>query len=81
MRESMVMSLSGFLGRRKNLLEENADQYALLRLSHPVLRKEDILKLQYSEKEQVKSVVLDMLFDISEIDPYHLKLEDRKSVV
>lgn len=75
LRESMVMSLTGFLGRRKNLLEENADQYALLRLSHPVLRKEDILKLQYSEKEQVKSVVLDMLFDVSEIDPYHLELD------
>lgn len=79
LRESMVMSLTGFLGRRKNLLEENADQYALLRLSHPILCKEDILKLQYSEKEQVKTVVLDILFDISEINPHTLEPDKEKA--
>lgn len=79
LRESMVMSLTSFLGRRKNLLGEKAEHYALLRLSHPILRKEDILKLQYSEKEQVKSAVLDMLFAVSEIDPYALELDKEKA--
>lgn len=79
LRESMVMSLTGFLGRRKNLLEENAEHYALLRLSHPILRKEDILKLQYSEKEQVKTAVINMLFDISECSPHTLELDKDKA--
>lgn len=79
LRESSVMSLTLFLGRRKNLLEESPEQYALLRLPHPILRKEDIMKLQYSEKEQIKSASLDMLFDISELAPHSLELDKDKA--
>lgn len=79
LRESMVMSLTGFLGRRGNLLEENAEQYALLRLSNPILSREDMLKLQYSEKAQVRCAVLDTLFDISELDAQNPELDAEKA--
>ncbi len=79
LRESSAMSLTLFLGSRKNLLEESPEHYALLRLSHPILRKEDMVRLQYSEKEAVKPAFLDILFDISEIDPYNLELDKDKA--
>lgn len=67
LRESLVMSLTGFLGKRGNILEETADHYSLLRLSNPILTHEDLLKIRYAEQEAVKSASLDMLFDIKEI--------------
>lgn len=67
LRENLVMSLTVFLGRRRNMLEENADHYALLRLSNPVLTAEDLLKIQYAEQKAIKSACIDMLFDVTNL--------------
>ncbi|SBW03578.1 Ferredoxin-dependent glutamate synthase 1 [uncultured delta proteobacterium] len=63
LREELVMSLKGFLGRRHNLLEETPEHYAQLRLPHPVLLADDMARLRASEHPAVKTAELPMLFE------------------
>ncbi|MCC8193130.1 MAG: glutamate synthase large subunit, partial [Deltaproteobacteria bacterium] len=62
LREELVMSLKGFLGKRRNLLEETPEHYAQLRLPHPLLLADDLARLRVSEHPDVKTVEIPMLF-------------------
>jgi glutamate synthase domain-containing protein 2/glutamate synthase domain-containing protein 3 len=62
-RENLVMSLSSFVGRNKNLLEETPEHCRQLKLSQPTLTNEDIDRLKRSELEGFKVCSIPMLFE------------------
>ncbi|MDR3073573.1 MAG: glutamate synthase large subunit [Deltaproteobacteria bacterium] len=62
LREELVMSLKGFVGKRGNLLEETPEHYAQLRLSHPVLLADDLARIRASDHPKARTAELAMLF-------------------
>jgi glutamate synthase domain-containing protein 2/glutamate synthase domain-containing protein 3 len=62
-RENLVMSLSSFVGRQKNILEETPEHCRQLKLSQPTLTNEDIERLKNSEIEGFRVCSIPMLFD------------------
>jgi glutamate synthase domain-containing protein 2/glutamate synthase domain-containing protein 1/glutamate synthase domain-containing protein 3 len=62
-RENLVMSLSSFVGRNKNLLEETPEHCRQLKLSEPTLTNEDIDRLKHSKIEGFKVCSIPMLFE------------------
>ena len=60
------MTLTAFAGRRGNLLEENPEHYALLRLPNPVLHAEDMERLKASCDPRAHAAVIPMLFALPE---------------
>lgn len=64
LREGLVMSLTGFAGRRGNLLEETPEHYSLLRLANPLLFPEDINRLAAAQNPHVRMATIPMLFPV-----------------
>ena len=62
-RENLVMSLSSFVGRQKNLLEETPEHCRQLKLSRPTLTNEDIERLKSSQIEGFRVCSIPMLFE------------------
>jgi len=65
-RENLVMSLSSWVGRQRNLLEETPEHCRQLKLSHPVLTNDDIDRLKHSKIKGFRVASVQMLFDINE---------------
>jgi hypothetical protein len=64
-REKIVMSLEGFLGRQRNLLTETPQHCRLIKYQQPVLRNEELEKLRHVKNEGFRAETLSMLFDAS----------------
>jgi len=64
-RESLVMSLMSFVGRERNLLGETPEHCHQLKLAHPVLTNDDILKIKSSQIEGFDVHTVPMVFEIS----------------
>jgi glutamate synthase (NADPH/NADH) large chain len=62
-RETLVMSLSTFVGRQRNLLEESPEHCCQLKLSNPTLTNEDIDRLKNSNMPGFRVGVVPMLFE------------------
>lgn len=62
LREELVMSLKGFVGKQSNLLEETPDHYAKLRLPHPILPAKDLARIRASSHPRINTAELPMLF-------------------
>jgi glutamate synthase domain-containing protein 2/glutamate synthase domain-containing protein 1/glutamate synthase domain-containing protein 3 len=62
LREELVMSLNGFIGRERNLLDETPEHCRMLRLIQPILTPEDMLRLRGSTHPDLAAAELDMLF-------------------
>jgi glutamate synthase domain-containing protein 2/glutamate synthase domain-containing protein 3 len=65
-RENLVMSLMSFIGREENLLDETPQHCHQLKLPHPVLSNDDMMKLRCVDIEGYRSCVLPILFNVSE---------------
>jgi len=65
-RENLVMSLSSFVGRQRNLLEEIPEHCAQLKLSNPTLTNEDIERLRNSEIQGFRVCTIPLLFEAEE---------------
>jgi glutamate synthase (ferredoxin) len=63
LRESIVMSLDAYLGRRGSLLEESPAHADLVHLAHPLLMAEEIAALRKIADEPHRAVTLAALFD------------------
>ena len=61
-REELVMSLMSFVGRERNLLTETPDHVRRLKLPHPILMPDDLVRVRNSVYPEVKSATLDILF-------------------
>ncbi len=62
-RENLVMSLMSFVGREGNLLDEKPEHCRQLKLSHPVLTNDDMVRLRAVRLPHFKVATLPMLFD------------------
>lgn len=65
-RENLVMSLMSYIGREGNLLDETPIHCHQLKLPHPVLSNDDMMKLRAVDIEGYRSCVLPILFDVNE---------------
>ncbi len=65
-RESLVMSLSSWVGRQRNILEETPAHCRQLKLSQPILTTDDMERLRNSEIDDFRVCTVPMLFDATE---------------
>jgi len=61
-REDLVMSLTVYLGKEGNVLEELPEHCRMLRLRHPVLTPDDMVRLKGGEIPEIRIGELGMLF-------------------
>ncbi len=62
LREELVMSLRAFVGRETNLLDETPGHYRMLKLPHPVLTPQDMVRLRKANHPDVVAREIDILF-------------------
>jgi glutamate synthase (NADPH) large chain len=63
LREELVMSLRGYIGRAGNLLDETPEHCRMLTVPHPILTNDDMERLKSALPAQLKTRVLPMLFE------------------
>ena len=66
LRESLVMSLNLYLGRRHSVLIETPDHARMVRLESPVLFDDELARLEALAVEHFKPAVVSTLFPVSE---------------
>lgn len=64
-REELVMSLRGYIGKSLNLLEETAAHCHKVEIDQPVLTNEDLRKLQHIDNDHLQSKTLAITFKAS----------------
>ncbi|HET6430086.1 MAG TPA: glutamate synthase large subunit [Phycisphaerae bacterium] len=69
LREGLVMSLMTFVGKRRNLLDESPEHCRQLKLPHPILTNEDVLRLRQARRADYKVATVPALFDAAAADP------------
>ncbi len=62
-RENLVMSLSSWVGRQHNILDETEAHCRQLKLTHPVLTNEDMERLRTANVKGLKVTTVAMLFE------------------
>jgi len=62
LREELVMSLMSYVGRERNLLGETPSHCRQLKLHHPVLTPDDMLRVRNAKQADLKSADIDILF-------------------
>ncbi len=63
-REELVMSLEGFLGRQRNLCEETEKHCELIKYKQPILLNEELAKLRHINTNGFKAKELSIVFDV-----------------
>ncbi len=69
LREGLVMSLMNFTGKKLNVLDETPDHCRQLKLPHPILTNEDIVRLRSVQRDDFKVETIDAVFEIDSDDP------------
>ncbi len=69
LREGLVMSLMSFTGKQRNILDETPEHCRQLKLPHPILTNEDIVRLRTARRDDFKVAFVDALFDAADNDP------------
>ncbi|MBU2870590.1 glutamate synthase large subunit [Colwellia sp. E2M01] len=64
-REELVMSLRGYVGKSLNLLEETAAHCHKVEIDQPVLTNEDLRKLQHIDNDHLQSKTISITFKAS----------------
>ena len=62
LREELVMSLKSFVGRERNLLDETPEHCRQLKLTHPILTPEDMVRLRKATHAEIVAKDIDILF-------------------
>lgn len=63
LREELVMSLESFVGGEGSLLEESPENFRGFKFSHPILTRDDLLRIEAANHPNVKLKYVDILFD------------------
>jgi glutamate synthase domain-containing protein 2/glutamate synthase domain-containing protein 3 len=69
LREGLVMSLMMFTGRKRNILDESAEHCRQLKIPHPILTNEDMVRLCKSDTAGFKVATVSSLFDAQSDNP------------
>ena len=75
-RENLVMSLMSFIGREQNLLEETPKHCHQLKLAHPILTNEDMIKLINFTEYNFKTCVVQAIFNTNNCINLEKAIED-----
>ncbi len=78
-REKLVMSLMSFIGKEGNLLSETPEHCRQLKLQHPILSNNDMQKIKTLDHEDMKSAVIDSLYEAGTGEEGLKKALDRMS--
>jgi glutamate synthase domain-containing protein 2/glutamate synthase domain-containing protein 3 len=62
LREELVMSLMSFVGRQHNLLDETPEHVRQLKLHHPILTPEDMLRIRSASHPDIQAADIPILF-------------------
>ena len=62
LREELVMSLESFVGTETNFLEEAPENYRGLKLYHPILTPNDVLRIREAQHPAIVAREINMLF-------------------
>ncbi len=62
-RESLVMSLMTWIGKKRNLLDETPEHCSQLKLPHPILSFDDIETIRSSNNPNLKSATVSICYD------------------
>ncbi len=65
-REELVMSLVDYIGKSGNLLEEKPEQSHQLKIPHPILTNNDMMRLRYISRGDFKSVTFPALYRVTD---------------
>ena len=65
-REELVMSLTTYLGKQGNLLDEKPEHARMLKLNTPILTNDDLHYIRDAGVEEFKNVTLDMTWESAE---------------
>ena len=63
LREELVMSLMSFVGKQRNLLAETPEHCRQLKLPHPILTNENVVRLRSVRRAEFQVASVDALFD------------------
>ena len=63
LREGLVMSLMSYTGKKLNILDESPQHCRQLKLPHPVLTNEDMVRLRAVTRDDFKVQTLDAVFE------------------
>lgn len=74
-REELVMSLQGFLGPQKNILEDSPEHGHKLLVKNPILLNEDLEKFHALEGQGFKTKTLSILFNVADQDDFTTTLD------
>jgi glutamate synthase (NADPH/NADH) large chain/glutamate synthase (ferredoxin) len=66
LRETLVMSLTSYIGRQANMLDDVPEHCHQLKLPHPILSTEDIQTLKSSSNITLPSEVVDTVFPVAD---------------
>jgi glutamate synthase (NADPH/NADH) large chain len=66
LRETLVMSLTSYVGRESNFLSDVPENCRRLKLPHPILSSEDIETLKSSSNVALPSLVIDTVFVVDD---------------
>jgi len=62
LREEMVMSLMSMVGRERNILTESPEHCRMLKLQHPILTQEDMVRIRQANHPDIIVEDINMLF-------------------
>jgi len=65
LREGLVMSLMSFIGKQRNLLSETPQHCRQLKLPHPILSNEDIIRLREAGRKEEEKVARKSDFQVA----------------
>jgi glutamate synthase (NADPH/NADH) large chain/glutamate synthase (ferredoxin) len=71
LREELVMSLESNVGRERNFLDESPEHCRGLRLHHPILTNDDMVRIRGAKNPDLSSRRIDLLFPVNG-DPHAL---------
>jgi glutamate synthase (NADPH/NADH) large chain len=69
LREGLVMSLLAFIGKQRNLLDETPEHCRQLKLPHPILTNDDVVRLRAAKRDDFRVATVPALFDADTDDP------------
>jgi glutamate synthase domain-containing protein 2/glutamate synthase domain-containing protein 3 len=69
LREGLVMSLMSYTGKKRNVLEETPQHCRQLKLPHPILTNEDMIRLRNVKRDDFKMATLPIFFEAYSNDP------------
>jgi glutamate synthase domain-containing protein 2/glutamate synthase domain-containing protein 1 len=69
LREGLVMSLMSFTGKKLNILDETPQHCKQLKLPHPILTNEDMLRLRHVDRDDFKIQTIHSVFTLEQDNP------------